>query len=73
MPFYNRRGRGRGRGGKDFNDNNPNKLFRRNVNRPGGIRKDFQEEEFSNKPLRNTNRPPFKSKRRGRGRGGVKI
>ena len=64
MPFNNRRG-GRGRGGKNFNNRNPNKFFRRNPNRPGGIRKDFQD--FGNRPpLRPTNRPLNKRTRGGR-------
>ena len=67
MAFFNRRGRGRG--GNNFNTRNPNQMFRRNANRPGGIRKDFQE--FSNKPSFRPNTGPL-NKRSRRGRG-VKI
>jgi len=64
MAFFNRRGGGgRGRGGKNFNSRNPNKIFRTNSNRPGGIRKN---QDFSQKPLRATNRPLNKRSQRGR-------
>lgn len=54
MPFFNKRGRGSG--GKNFNNRKPNKFFRGNRNRPGAIRKNVQE-FANNSGLRQTNGP----------------
>lgn len=70
MAFFNKRGgRGRGRGGKSFNNRNPNKPFSRNPDRPGGIRK---TNSYPSKPFRAPNDRPF-NKRSQRGSRRVKT
>lgn len=67
MAFFKKRGGNRGgRGGNNnFNSRNPNKVFRRNPNHPGGIRKNSGGQDNSEKPFR-SNRPLNKRNFRGR-------